>query len=226
MTTQTQQKQGPKQFASGSVHHPPWFQYSLANIGVSTGLLANGWQGFTSTIAFFTMFTQGAVYKSIPPSGQGTAAAAALIVSIGLAISFQFGVLYFFFRLHAEYKEQHVKVGDSMQAAKMTAVQMVSHQRLLLAWSVLSFGGDTVGDFTFISFLTNDPVLMGIYVLGLYAVSTVILSASLERQWAAKIALENWRAFKAYIRLMNLKAQAAVASHGGGNPKETRKLDS
>lgn len=225
--TQQKQGQGPRQFASGSVHHPPWFQYSLANAGVTVGLLANGWQGFTSTIAFFTMFIQGAVYRSIPPSGQGVAAAAALIVSIGLAVSFQFGVLHLFFRLHTEYKEQQVKVGDTMQAAKMTAVQIVSHHRLLLTWSVLSFGGDTIGDFTFISFLTGDPILMGIYVLGLYAVSTVILSASLERQWAAKIALENWLAFKAYIRLMNLKAQAAVASHGGsGNSKETRKSDS
>ena len=221
------QSQGPRQFASGSVHHPPWFQYSLANIGVSVGLLANGWQGFTSTIAFFTMFTQGAVYKSLSSQGQGTASAAALIISIGLALSFQLGVLFFVFRLHTEYKEQQVKIGDTMAALKFTAVQMVSHHRLLLVWSALSFGGDTVGDFTFISLITGDPILMGMYVLSLYAVSTVILSASLERQWAAKIALENWRAFKAYIRLMSLKAQAATVSHGGsGNSKETRKLDS
>lgn len=197
--------------ADHSVHHPPWFMYSLANFGIGCGIIANVWQPFTSVVAFFNMFVQGAVYKHMDPHSQGSATAGALVVSLGMAVAFQLGVLFFVFRIHTEFKEQRVKVGDTMQAVKSTAVQMVSHHRLLLAWSVISFAADTVGDFTFITLLTNDPMLLAGYTLSLYAVSTIILLASLERQWAAKISLENWRAFKAYTKLMTLKVQAAHA---------------
>ncbi len=201
----------PFEADSESVHHPPWFSYSLAGFGVLCGIGANGWQIFTSVIAFFNMFVQGSVYKNMDTHSQGNATAGALAVSIGMSIAFQLGVMFFVFRVHQEFKEQKVKVGDNMQAVKSTAVQMVSHHRLLLAWSLLSFIADTVGDFTFINFLSNDPLMQLGYTLSLYAVSTIILSASLERHWAAKIALENWRAFKAYTKLMQLKAQAAHA---------------
>ncbi len=215
MATQTQQKE-PKGFKpfevdSESVHHPPWFSYSLAGFGVLFGIGGNFWQVFTSVIAFFNMFVQGGVYKHMDPHGQGNATAGALAISIGMSIAFQLGVMFFVFRVHREFKEQKVKVGDNMQAVKSTAVQMVSHHRLLLGWSVISFAADTVGDFTFINLLTNDPMMQLGYTLSLYAVSTIILSASLERHWAAKVALENWRAFKAYTKLMRLKVQAAQA---------------
>jgi hypothetical protein len=219
MATQTASKgsNGFKPFEadSESVHHPPWFAYSLAGIGVVFGIVANLWQVFTSVIAFFNMFVQGAVYRNMDAHTQGNATAGALAVSIGMALAFQLGVMFFVFRVHKEYKEQKVKVGDNMQAVKKTAVQMLSHHRLLLAWSMLSFIADTVGDFTFINLLSSDPFMLLGYTLSLYAVSTILLSASLERHWAAKIALENWRAFKAYVRLMHLKAQAAQAKQEG-----------
>src|SRR5947209_1531500 len=216
-TTQRAGSKGCKPFEadSESVHHPPWFTYSLAGIGVLCGIGANLWQVFTSVVAFFNLFVQGAVYKSMDAHAQGNATAGALAVSIGMAIAFQLGVMFFVFRVHREYKEQKVKVGDNMQAVKTTAVQMDAHHRLLLAWSLLSFIADTVGDFTFINLLSSDPFLLLGYTLSLYAVSTIILSASLERHWAAKIALENWRAFKAYTRLMQLKVQAAQAKQEG-----------
>ena len=197
--------------ANDAAHHPPWFLYGLASFGVGCGIIANFWQPFTSVIAFFNMFVQGAVYKQMDPHSQGNATAGALAVSIGMAVAFQLGVLFFVFRVHNEFKEQKVKVGDNMQAVKSTAVHMISHHRLLLGWSVISFAADTVGDFTFITLLTNDPTLILGYTLSLYAVSTVILLAALERHWAAKIALENWRAFKAYSKLMTLKVQATSA---------------
>src|SRR2546421_6056607 len=138
-TTQTQSK-GFKPFEadSESVHHPPWFTYSLAGIGVLCGIVANLWQVFTSVIAFFNMFVQGAVYKNMDPHAQGTATAGALAVSIGMSIAFQLGVMFFVFRVHKEYKEQKVKIGDNMQAGKSTGVQMVAPPRPLLPWSVPS----------------------------------------------------------------------------------------
>lgn len=213
MATQTAPRE-PKGFKpfevdAETVHHPPWFSYSLASFGVLCGIGANLWQIFTSVIAFFTMFAQGSVYKHMDPHAQGDATAGALAVSIGMSIAFQLGVMFFVFRVHQEFKEQKVKIGDNMQAVKSTAVQMVSHHRLLLAWSVISFAADTVGDFTFINLLSNDPLMQLGYTLSLYTVSTIILSSSLERHWAAQIALENWRAFKAYTKLMQLKARAA-----------------
>lgn len=207
------QKQGFQTFVpDGTVHHPPWFTYNLANIGVIAGILANLWQVFTSVVAFFNMFVQGSVYRHLSGGGQANATAGALAVSIGMAMAFQLGVLFFVFRVSSEFKEQKVKVGDNMQAVKSTAVAMISHHRLLLAWSLLSFAADTVGDFTFITLLTIDFSMELGYTLSLYAMSTIVLSASLERHWAAKVSLENWRAFKAYTKLMLLKVQAKAHS--------------
>src|SRR5260370_38781853 len=53
-----------------SIHHPPWFSYWLANIGVGSGILANLWQVFTSVVAFFTLFSEGAIYKALDNHGQ------------------------------------------------------------------------------------------------------------------------------------------------------------
>ncbi len=201
---------GAKQFDVASTHHPPWFGYTLSGFGTVFGIGANFWQVFTSTIAFFNMFVQGAVYRSMDAKGQANATAAALAISIGMSLAFQLGVLFLVFRVHEEFKDQKVKVGDTMQAVKSTAMQMVAHHRLLLAWSILSFAADTVGDFTFINLITSDAFMQLGYTLSLYAVSTILLSASLERHWAAKVSLENWRAFKAYTKLMHLKLQAAT----------------
>jgi hypothetical protein len=212
---QTQQTRtapsGAKQFDPDhlSIHHPPWFSYSLATFGVGSGILANFWQVFTSIVAFFTIFAQGAVYKSMSAHGQVGATFAALAIAFLMAISFQLGVLFFVFKVHAEFKEQKVNVGDGNTAIKYTAVQMIHHHRLLLAWMVVSFIADTIGDFTFINALSNDTFLLLGYTLSLYAVSTVLLSASLERHWAAKVSLENWRAFKSYTKLMHMKIQTA-----------------
>ena len=205
------QPSGAKQFDPDhlSIHHPPWFSYWLANIGVGSGILANCWQVFTSVVAFFTLFSEGAIYKSLDNHGQVGATFAALAIALLMAVSFQLGVMFFVFTVRAEFKEQKVKVGDQQVAVKSTAVQMVHHHRLLLAWMVVSFFADTVGDFTFINSISNDVFMLLGYTLCLYAVSTVLLSASLERHWAAKVSLENWRAFKAYTRLMNLKIQQA-----------------
>ena len=211
---QPQEPKEPKGFKpfeadSESVHHPPWFAYSLAMIGIIGGISANIWQVVTSVIAFFTLFSQGTVYKSLDQHGQAAATTGALFVSIGMAISFQLGVLFFVFRVHKEFKEQKVKVGDGMQAVKATAVQLVGHHRLLLAWSAISFIMDTVGDFTFITVLTDNSFLILMYTLSLYAVSTIILSVSLERHWAAKISFQNWKAYKLYAELLAMKLHNA-----------------
>ena len=205
------QPSGARQFDPDhlSIHHPPWFSYWLANFGVGSGILANFWQVFTSVVAFFTLFSEGAIYKSLDNHGQVGATFAALAIAILMAVSFQLGVMFFVFRVHAAFKEQKVKVGDQNAALKSTAVQMIHHHRLLLAWMAVSFFADTVGDFTFINSISNDVFMLLGYTLCLYAVSTVLLSASLERHWAAKVGLENWRAFKAYTKLMNLKIQQA-----------------
>jgi hypothetical protein len=205
------QAAGAKQFDPDhlSIHHPPWFSYWLANIGVGSGILANLWQVFTSVVAFFTLFSEGAIYKSLDAHGQVGATFAALAIALLMAVSFQLGVMFFVFKVAAEFKEQKVKVGDGNTAVKYTAVQMIHHHRLLLAWMVVSFFADTVGDFTFINSISNDVFMLLGYTLSLYAVSTVLLSASLERHWAAKVGLENWRAFKVYTKLMHLKIQTA-----------------
>jgi hypothetical protein len=206
------QPSGAKQFDPDhlSIHHPPWFSYWLANIGVVSGILANLWQVFTSVVAFFTLFSEGAIYKSLDNHGQVGATFAALAIALLMAVSFQLGVMFFVFKVAAAFKEQKIKVGvDGNAAIKSTAVQMIHHHRLLSAWMLVSFFADTVGDFTFINSISNDVFMLLGYTLSLYAVSTVLLSASLERHWAAKVGLENWRAFKAYTKLMSLKIQQA-----------------
>ena len=91
------QPSGAKQFDPDhlSIHHPPWFSYWLANIGVGSGILANFWQVFTSVVAFFTLFSEGAIYKSLDNHGQVGATFAALAIALLMAVSFQLGVMFF-----------------------------------------------------------------------------------------------------------------------------------
>src|SRR5260370_25063434 len=97
------QTSGARQFAPDhlSIHHPPWFSYWLANIGVGSGILANLWQVFTSVVAFFTLFSEGAIYKSLDNHGQVGATFAPLAIALLMPVSVPLGVRVFGFQVAA-----------------------------------------------------------------------------------------------------------------------------
>lgn len=168
------------------VRHPPWFLFGLSWTGILLGIAANLWQIVTSVIAFFSIF----LIKT-----QGAAMTGAILISAGMALTFQLGLMFFVFQVHREMLDQKIGGADGMQAARHTAVSMVSQHKLMVIWTLVSFAADTVGDFTFIGMLTNNSFLIFMYAASLYAASTILLSTSLERQWATSVSYQNWKAF-------------------------------
>ncbi len=198
MATQQQQRSfNPFDADAESIHHPPWFIFTLSWIGIITGGLANLWQIITSIIAFFTLFLAGSGGYT-PQKTTG-----ALLVSTGMAVSFQLGLTYFVFRISQEMKTQKTSGIDG--TIKTTAVAMINHHKLLLIWTIISFVACTVSDYTFVNILTSDPILLFLYAASLYAASTILLSKALEKNWAAKVAYANWRAYLAYTTRMEQK---------------------
>jgi hypothetical protein len=201
-----QEQQSQSRFAffdqeAEAVYHPPWFVFGLAWSGIATGIMANLWQITTSVIAFFSLF---ALNRS-----QGAAYIGALLASIGMAITFQLGLMFFVFRVHQEMKTRKVaSIDGTRQAAKETAVAMVSQHKILLVWTIISFMADTVGDFTFIGLLTSNAFLVFMYAASLYAASTILFSKALEKHQAASVAFANWRRFNLNIAIDAEKLRA------------------
>jgi|SRR5579859_3694379 len=200
MATQQKARFTPFDADAESVHHPPWFAFGLSWTGIITGVLANLWQITTSVIAFFTLFIAGGGYTPQKTLG-------ALLASIGMAVAFQLGIMFFVFRLSQEIKAQKAQGIDG--GVKATAVAMISHHKLLMVWTFISFAACTVSDYTFVNILTSDPTLLFLYAASLYAASTIILSRALEKNWAAKVAYANWRAYLAYTTRMEQKNAGA-----------------
>ncbi len=211
MTTQQQQEQRQGPFASFApdedepVRHPPWFIFGLAWCLIIQGLLANCWQVITTVIALFALFSIGTL--------KGPSYVGVFLISVGMAVSFQLGLLSFAFRVHTEMK----KVTIDGHKVKDTAVAMMQNHRLITFWAVVCFTFDTVGDFTFINLLTNNSFLIFAYAAALYASSTIMLSKGLEKHWAASIAYQKFRAFVLATETLAAKhaqQQAKAAANG------------
>src|SRR6266568_5149906 len=211
-TAQRQQQQPPDNqdtllnFDGGDTHQPPWFVFLLAWIGIGTGFGANALQVYTSNISFHLMIVSDSVYQSMGKAGQAAAEATIQLISFGMSFVFQLGLMFFVFRVKQEFKNTKTQTGaQGMQAVKYTAVAMVDQQKLLLLWTALAFIADTLGDYTFITIYVNSWFVIFMYAAALYAASTILLSRALEKQWAASIAFANWKAYKLYIKIMEMK---------------------
>jgi len=207
-TTASEEKQQKDQlltFEAGDTHHPPWFVNGLAWIGIGIGIGANVLQVYTSDIAFQTMIRANEVYKAMNMKGQAGAEPVIQLICLGIALIFQLGMLFFVFRIKQEYKNTRTEGIKGMEAIRHTAVNMIDHQKILLIWTIIAFVADTLGDYTFINLYVDDPFVIFMYAAALYAASTVLLSKALETQWAAAVAYRNWKSFKLYQKIQELK---------------------
>ncbi len=201
-------------FDAGDTQHPPWFVNSLAWIGIGIGIAANVMQVITTDIAFQTLIRQNGTYQSMGPHGQAAAEAPIQLICAGIAVIMQLALLFFLFRVTQEFKHVKSSTGASgVEAMKDTAVSVISHQQILVVFAVLSLVADTVGDFTFISLYVQDFFVIFFYGASLYAAGTAILSKALETQWAAAVAYANWKAFKLYNKLQELKLAGVKAGN-------------
>jgi hypothetical protein len=155
----------------------------LARGKIGLGIGANIWQVVTTFIAILSYMNIGAE--------KGAFYVGAMLISILVAISIQFGMLGFAFQVHQEAK----KVTIDGHKVRHTAVAMVHNHFLMTGWSTISVVIATVSDFTFIGFFTQNPLIIAGYIITLYAASTLMLAKGLEEEWVASVAYQRWRAF-------------------------------
>ena len=177
---------GSRQMPDRTIHHPPIAMYFIGGGGVLLGLATNGWQMFTTFVAFWSLLNPNGT-----PVDVGKQPMDFMICAL-IAVSFQFSLIMLVFRIDTTWKRKTaVNVKGSKGAAfRSTAIEIVQHVNLVMVWGTIGFVVDTVGDYTFVSFYTArlDPAtaifVVFLYAIGLYALSTIAFVRSIEFLWA------------------------------------------
>ena len=185
-----------RQMPDRTIHHPPIAMYFIGGGGVLLGLATNGWQMFTTFIAFWSLLNPNGT-----PVDVGKQPMDFMICAL-IAVSFQFSLVMLVFRLDTTWKRKTAVNGKTSKGAvfKSTAVEIVQHVNLVMVWGALGFVVDTVGDYTFVSIYTArlDPAtaifVVFLYAIGLYALSTIAFVRSIEFLWAGFRAADNIKA--------------------------------
>ncbi len=187
---------GSRQMPDRTIHHPPIAMYFIGGGGVLLGLATNGWQMFTTFVAFWSLLNPNGT-----PVDAGKQPMDFMICAL-IAVSFQFSLIMLVFRLDTTWKRKTAVNGKGGNGAafRSTAVEIVQHVNLVMVWGAIGFVVDTVGDYTFVSIYTArlDPAtatfIVFLYAIGLYALSTIAFVRSIEFLWAGFRAADNIRA--------------------------------
>ena len=181
-------KQGSKQFTrltpDASSHVTPIAMYILGGFGVLTGLLANGWQWFTTFSAMMMVMTPSA--KQFNNSNQPLKYVIAAII----ATAMQFGILLLIFKIDNRWKKdtygQQLDASQKMKGYGVAFVEVVQHIDVVTAYGLTSFAIDTFGDYTFVAgvlsgldFYTTVFITF-LYAAGLYCLSTIVFVRCIE----------------------------------------------
>jgi len=174
-----------RQMPDRTIHHPPIAMYVIGGGGVLLGLATNGWQMFTTFIAFWSLLNPNGT-----PVDVGKQPMDCMICAL-IAVSFQFSLILLVFRIDTTWKRKTAANGKGKGTAfRSTAIEIVQHVNLVMVWGALGFVVDTVGDYTFVSVYTArlDPAtaifIVFLYAIGLYALSTIAFVRSIEFLWA------------------------------------------
>jgi hypothetical protein len=167
-----------------SIHVPPIAMYILGGLGVVFGFGANCWQWFTTFSAMMDIMTPNGT--RVNNASQPLKYAVAAII----ATAMQFGILLLIFKIDTRWKKNtyglNVSPLDKMKGYGAAAVEVVQHVDVVTVYGLLSFGLDSLGDYTFIAGILqgldfpSTLFVTFIYAASLYALSTVAFVRSVE----------------------------------------------
>ena len=179
-----QHKQFTRLKPDSSIHVPPIAMYLLGGLGVVFGLGANCWQWFTTFSAMMDIMT---------PNGTRVSNASQplkYVVAAIIATAMQFGILLLLFKIDTRWKKNTYGMNlspiDKMKGYGATAIEVVQHVDVVTIYGLLSFGLDSLGDYTFIAGILqgldfpSTLFVTFIYATSLYALSTVAFVRSVE----------------------------------------------
>jgi hypothetical protein len=183
-----------KQAPDTTVHQPPIAMYVIGGAGVLLGMGTNGWQMFTTFIAFWAILNPNGT-----PVDLGKQPMDFAICGL-IAVSFQFALIMLCFRIDTTWKRKAEAIPAKGAAMRSAAVEIVQHVNIFLVWGVLGFVVDTIGDYTFVSIYTdrlnagNADFIVFLYAVALYALSTIAFVRSIEYLWAGFRAADSLKA--------------------------------
>jgi hypothetical protein len=179
-----QNKQFSRLRPDASIHVPPIAMYILGGLGVVFGLGANCWQWFTTFSAMMDIMTPNGT--RVNNASQPLKYAVAAII----ATAMQFGILLLLFKIDTRWKKNTYGMNlsqiDKMKGYGAAAVEVVQHVDVVTVYGLLSFGLDSLGDYTFIAGILqgldfpSTLFVTFIYATSLYALSTVAFVRSVE----------------------------------------------
>jgi hypothetical protein len=184
-----QRAQAPDQ----TTHQAPGCLILLGVIVILVGTAGLIWQIFTTFSALWELLNP----PGVPINYQ--AQPVIFIMCALIAVSFEFALLMLVWRIDTQWKKHNSVTPDGKkeQRMKALAVEVVQHVDLMMIWGFLGFVVDTVGDYLFVAQYaaragaTYEVLFIFLYVVSLYAMTTIGYVRAWEYVWAGMAASRN-----------------------------------
>ncbi|HEY7415058.1 MAG TPA: hypothetical protein VH593_07685 [Ktedonobacteraceae bacterium] len=168
-----------------TTHQAPGCLITLGALVILVGTAGLCWQVFTTFSALWALLNP----PGVPINYQ--AQPVIFIMCALISVSFEFALLMLVWRIDTAWKKRNAATpGDKEGRFKSLAVEVVQHVDLMMVWGALGFIVDTVGDFLFVSLYaahagaTYEILFIFLYVVSLYAVTTIGYVRAWEYVWA------------------------------------------
>ena len=119
---------GSRQMPDRTIHHPPIAMYFIGGGGVLLGLATNGWQMFTTFIAFWSLLNPNGM-----PVDVGKQPMDFMICAL-IAVSFQFSLVMLVFRLDTTWKRKTAVNGKTARGLRSRAPPSKSSSMSTWSW--------------------------------------------------------------------------------------------
>lgn len=214
---------GQTVYVRDATKHPPGASFAVALVIGFACLLAVIWQMVTTYNAFSNLIFDGNIWMQLTRSAQDAARLSVEIICTLIAISFQAPLLFFAFKVDKHFATtRHLRLS---MAAKIAVIwegmkEIVASNMLLAIWTVIALFADSIGDIGFLSSYSDSSVVLFFYATGLYGLSTIGLSESLQILWDGMVTSEWLKHVRAANAWAMLKAQE-MANQKQANKKGT-----
>lgn len=182
-----------RQAPDTTTHQAPGCLITLGIMVILVGTAGLCWQVFTTFSGLWMLLNP----PGVPINYQ---AQPIVFIMCGLiAVSFEFALLLMIWRIDTQWKRHNAATPDGKKEGRMKAlaVEVVQHVDLMMIWGALGFLVDTAGDYLFVApYVAHvgaayQVIFIFLYIVSLYAVTTIGYVRAWEYVWAGMAASRN-----------------------------------
>ncbi len=208
---------GQTVYVRDATKHPPLASYIIALIIGVPCVGAIFQQMLTTYSAFSNMIFDGKVWEHFTRAAQDAARTPVIIMVALIAVSFQAPLIFFAFKIDKRFaSERHLRLSFAAKLGKVVDItkEVIASNLLLSIWAFVAIIADTIGDVSFVATFTDSSIFLFFYSTGLYALSTIGLSESLQMLWDGMVTSEWLRHVKAANDYAALTIRNAASKRG------------